>query len=218
MRNALLSLPPSDLDAASAATPNDLTAMFESSDTVSVVAKAPDFGTVELVVKDAGKRYTVEHTTFRKDFYHEGGSHRPSAVAFTDSLEQDALRRDFTINGIYYDIEKQAVIDPLGGAEDLKTMTIRAAQKTPEKTLADDGLRIMRMARFACELNFKIAPDLFKAACRYVHYLADITPDRKQTELKKILLSDIKYQGYNGAFNVSKPKRGLIILMAAGCP
>ena len=216
VRNAVLSLEPTDLDAASAATPDDVISMFKTHDTISVIPKATDFGTVEILIKNQDSSISVEHTTFRKDFYHDDGSHRPSAVAFTDSLEADALRRDFTINGIYYNIETETLIDPLSGADDLKSMTIRAAQTDPEKTLADDGLRIMRMARFAAELGFKVSPDLFQAARRYVHYLADISPERKQTEIKKILLSDITYQGYNGAFNASKPKRGLMILMAAG--
>lgn len=72
------------------------------------------------------------------------------------------------------------------------------------------------MARFAAELNFKVDAQLFKAAKKYSHYLADITPERKQEELKKILLSDIKYQGFCGAFNASKPKRGMMILKECG--
>ena len=183
-------------------------AFFENSDEVKVIPKALDFGTVQIDIYLGEEKTSFEHTTFRKDFYHDDGTHRPSAVVFTDDMVQDALRRDFTVNALYYDILKQELVDPLGGLADLKDMVIKSAKENPEKTLNDDGLRVMRMARFAAELNFKVSPKLFKAAKRYADYLKDITPERKQQELKKILLSDIKYPGFHGAFNASKPKEG----------
>ena len=216
VRNALLFLPSADLDVASKATPDQVMAFFKNSEDIKVIPKALDYGTVQIDLVMDGEKTSFEHTTFRKDFYHDGGLHRPSSVEFTDDILEDARRRDFTINALYYDILNHDLVDPLNGLKDLKAMTIRAAKENPEETLNDDGLRIMRMARFAAELNFKVDPKLFKAVKKYAHYLSDITPDRKQTELKKILLSDIKYEGFNGAFNASKPKRGIVILKESG--
>ncbi len=216
VRNALLALPSADLDIASKATPEQVMAFFKSMDFVRVVPKALDFGTVQIDLFEDGEKISFEHTTFRQDFYHEGGAHRPSAVQFTEDITADALRRDFTINALYYDILGNTLVDPLGGQTDLMDMRIRAVKQDARETLSDDGLRIMRMARFAAELNFKVDPALFKAAKQYAVYLKDITGERKQTELKKILLADIKYQGFKGAFNASKPKRGMMILKECG--
>ncbi len=216
VRNALLSLPSADLDITSKATPEQVMVFFEKSECVKVIPKALDFGTVQIDLNDGGKKTSFEHTTFRKDFYHDDGTHRPSMVEFTDDIVADAKRRDFTINALYYDILKNQLMDPLDGQSDLDAMRVKAAKENAEETLNDDGLRIMRMARFASELNFRVAPSLCDAAKRYAHYLADITAERKQAELKKILLSDIKYQGFKGAFNASKPKRGMMILKESG--
>lgn len=216
VRNALLSLPSADLDITSKATPAQVMAFFEKSGDIRVVPKALDFGTVQIDLFLDGQKISFEHTTFRKDFYHEDGSHRPSAVQFTEDILEDSLRRDFTINALYYDILKEELVDPLGGLKDLYAMRIRAAKEDAEETLNDDGLRIMRMARFAAELNFRVDPKLCKAAKKFSYYLADITPERKQDELKKILLSDIKYGGFKGAFNTSKPKKGMMILKESG--
>ncbi|MEX1308347.1 MAG: HD domain-containing protein, partial [Eubacteriales bacterium] len=125
-------------------------------------------------------------------------------------------RRDFTINALYYDILGEELVDPLGGVEDVFAMRIRAAKENAEETLNDDGLRIVRMARFAAELNFMVDPALCQAARKFSYYLSDITPDRKQIELKKILLSDIKYKSFKGAINASKPKKGMMILKESG--
>ena len=216
VRNSLLNRPASDLDAASSAVPEDVISFLEKEDNIQVIEKALDFGTIEIRIAEESHTTVVEHTTFRKEIYHSDGSHRPDAVAFTDSLTQDAMRRDFTINAIYYHILDCEIIDPLSGKKDIESMMIRAAREEAEATLSDDGLRIMRMARFAAELNFMVDPDLVRAARQYAHYMKDISPERKQIEMKKILLSDVKYQRFNGAFNTSKPKRGLLILKETG--
>lgn len=215
VRNSLLDLPVTDLDIASNAKPEQVIRILKNKDEIKIIQKAMDFGTIQIDLFFENKKYSFEHTTFRKDFYHDDGTHRPSHVEFTDEINLDASRRDFTINSIYYSISKDRIIDPLGGAEDLKKQLIRADKKDAKETLKDDGLRIMRMARFAAELNFSLSPDLFKAAKKYSIYLNDISAERKQQEIKKILLADIKYSGFEGAFKTAKHKRGIIILKEA---
>lgn len=215
VRNSLLSLEVTDLDIASKARPEKVREILKGKKDIITIPKALDFGTVQVDIIFKEKKYSFEHTTFRKDFYHDDGTHRPSRVEFTESLEQDASRRDFTVNSIYYKISSEEIVDPLGGIQDLERMVIRAAKRYAEETLADDGLRIMRMARFAAELNFSVSPDLFRAAKRFSYYLMDITAERKQQEFKKIVLSDIKYSGFEGAFKTNRAKRGIIILKEA---
>ena len=216
VRNSLLSLEVTDLDITSKATPGEIIKGLKKCEDIFIIEKALDFGTIQIDLNYGGEKYSFEHTTFRHDFYHDDGSHRPKHVTFTDNIVADAQRRDFTINAIYYHVEKESLIDPLGGIIDLDQMVIKAVKENPRETLSDDGLRILRMVRFAAELNFKIDPQLFIAAKTYVSYLKDISAERKYIELKKIMLADVKYIGYNGAFKEKKHKRGIIIMNEIG--
>jgi len=216
VRNSLLSLPVTDLDIASKAKPQEVSDALKGIDGIVIIEKAIDFGTIQIDLYLDSEKYSFEHTTFRNDFYHEDGSHRPKYVNFTDDMALDASRRDFTINAIYYHIQNNKLFDPLGGRADLDNMMIKAAKSEAKITLSDDGLRILRMVRFAAELNFMIDPSLFKAAKKYAHYLADISAERKYIEIKKIMLADIKYSGYKGAYKTNKHTRGLIILVESG--
>ena len=101
------------------------------------------------------KRY--EHATFRREIY-ESESHTPDRIEFINSVEEDALRRDFKINAIYYDIEKNEYVDPLGGIHDLKEQVITTT-RVPKVVFNDDPERILRLVRFACSLGLRIAED-----------------------------------------------------------
>lgn len=94
---------------------------------------------------------------------------------------------------MYTDVLTGELIDPTGGGEDLKRRVLRATSKDPAVILRDDGLRIMRLARFAAELNFTPESATFEAAKAYSYLLKDISGERIQAELNKILLSDVKY-------------------------
>lgn len=187
-RNAQLGLPPSDMDVCSKMLPEDVLLLCKAH-TYKCIPKALEFGTVEI---HAGG-YHFEHTTFRGDVYGEGGTHRPEAVRFSEDIEDDAFRRDFTCNALYADILSGEVTDPTGGVADIKNRLIRATSKDPAVILRDDGLRVLRLVRFACELGFTIEGATWKAACENVSGLADIAWERKRDELNKILLSDVRY-------------------------
>ncbi len=188
VRNSLQNLPPSDIDVCSGYTPESLQAMLAGTD-IRIIQKAPAFGTVELHFGDI----SVEHTTFRADSYAADGTHRPNAVRFAETPTEDAFRRDFTVNALYADLATGEVYDPTGGLADLAQGVLRAAAAPPERTMENDALRILRLARFSAELGFSVDPATFDAAKRHANRLAAIAPERIQHELDRILLSDAKY-------------------------
>ncbi len=209
-RNAQLHLPPSDMDICSKMLPEDVLSLCKAHN-YKCIPKALQFGTVEL---HAGE-YHFEHTTFRGDVYGEGGTHRPEAVRLGTAIEDDAFRRDFTCNALYADILTGELIDPTGGIEDIKKHLIRATSKDPAVILQDDGLRVLRLVRFACELGFTIEDATWRAACENVGGLKDIAWERKRDEFNKILLSDIRYPALTEG-QPSPVLRGLTLLYEMG--
>lgn len=132
-----------------------------------------------------------EYTPFRVERYAPGGEHTPVEVRFTTDLRQDAMRRDFTCNSIYYDITNDKIIDPLNGISDIEKKIIRSYN--PQRTFSSDGLRILRMIRLAVETGFKIDGETAKAAKANAPLLRDISAERRRQELDRILLADTKY-------------------------
>jgi len=206
-RNALLGIPASDMDICSRLTPEETMALCGGG--FKCVYKAPEFGTVEI--RAEGLHF--EHTTFRADVYGAGGTHRPDAVRFSDTVSEDAFRRDFTCNALYADILTGELLDPTGGRADIKNRRLRATSPDPAVILRDDGLRVLRLVRFACELGFDIEENTWRAACENVGGLADIAWERKRDEFTKILLSDARYPALAGPQSVL---RGLTLLYDMG--
>ena len=128
VRNALCGLPPSDVDVAGVAMPEDL-----------ILPKGYYFATTYKRMGTAliKHRYLhgaeAEYTPFRTEEYSPGGAHTPTKVCFNASVEEDARRRDFTVNSIYYDIKKDEIIDFFGGVEDAKN-TKFSALTTPKRS------------------------------------------------------------------------------------
>lgn len=197
VRNIVLGLPGGDFDVCSCAPP-DIAVSIARKAGLTVIEKALPLGTVELRLKTDDGWDAFEHTTWRRDFYPPGGDHRPYRVEFTTDMKEDAQRRDFAVNALYMNIASGEIMDPTGrGFPDAKNEILHAAADRPDITIRDDGLRIMRMARFAAELGFNVSSDLLDAAGRHAALLADISAERKQIELKKTLLADIKYTFVN---------------------
>ena len=122
--------------------------------------------------------------TFRADGAYLDGRH-PVAVRFSDARE-DALRRDFTINGMFLDPLTDEIIDYVGGQQDLKNRTIRAIGD-PTARFREDRLRMIRAVRFAARLDFQIAPETFCAIQRFAPSISDIAWERIGDEVVKIL-------------------------------
>lgn len=188
VRDALLGLCAGDLDIAGPVPPETLCAAARAAGHPASV-RSSRMGTVEIEL--AGQ--CVEYTAFREESYPPGGGHHPSDVRFTDSLERDALRRDFTINALYADLLTGRVIDPLGGLGALSQKQLVACRPDAMDTLKDDGLRLLRLARFAGELGFSVRPDLFAAARAYAGQISAIARPRVWAELCKIVRADARF-------------------------
>ena len=214
VRNIALGIPGGDFDVCSAAHPETAAAFLRKAG-LRVIEKAPALGTIEGHLVSEDEKLVFEHTTFRRDFYPQGGSHRPDKVVFSKHIREDAKRRDFTVNALYLNIATGDIIDPTNkGVIDIENKVIRAAADDPDETIRDDGLRIMRMARFAAELKFSISSDLISCAAKRAETLKDISGERKRDELIKILMSDTRYEEMDGA--EFPPEHGLCLLVQTG--
>jgi poly(A) polymerase len=172
VRDRILGVKPKDYDIATDARPEVVQKMFDR--TVAVGAK---FGVIGVVLDD-GKPFEV--ATFRADAEYTDGR-RPSSVRF-GAIEEDAIRRDFTIGGMFYDPIADRLIDLVGGMRDLRAGIIRAIGN-PYDRFEEDHLRILRAARFAARLNFTIDPATWAAMKRAAPTIVDIAAERIGEEI-----------------------------------
>ena len=177
----------SDLDIAAALSTEEIKRAAKDCG-FNVVAEYKRTGTA--VISDGERKY--EYTRFRTDVYAVGGGHTPTGTAFTEDIALDAVRRDFKCNAVYYDIKNDEIIDVLGGVSDIKNKILDTVIE-PERVFKSDGLRLLRLARFAAELNFTPTEKVLTGAKIYADNIRDIVPKRIYEEIKKILLSDEKY-------------------------
>lgn len=183
VRDALLGRKVHDVDLASKARPDELIAYAKAFGIEAKIVQKT-LGTVFITVD--GTDY--EHTTFRTESYGAGGEHKPDAVHFSDSPEVDAFRRDFSVNALYESVSDGTILDPTGGIADLENRVLRTTTKDPAVILRDDGLRILRLVRFAAALDFSIDPLTWEAARANAALLNDVAWERRRQELDKILL------------------------------
>lgn len=176
-----------DVDLAGAATPADLTELLSASG-FKVCPASPRLGT--MIIKG---EYAYEYTTFRTDSYPEGsGVHTPDRVVFTEDIEEDARRRDFKCNAVYYDIFDDRLCDPLGGVQDIENR-ILSTVVSPDTVLSQDGLRIMRLVRFVSTLGYSVEKETMQSAKKLAGGLRDISVERIRDELDKLLAGDNCY-------------------------
>jgi len=150
--------------------------------------KSRGLGVIEISIDG----YTFEHATFRKEYYQMPGEHTPVDVEFTDDIIEDAKRRDFTINAIYMDLSTGEYVDPFGGMADLKAKKIRAVV-SPNFALSNDGIRLLRMIRFAVSLGFDIDEGTLAVARRNGFRLKMVSKALIRKEFDKILIADTFY-------------------------
>ncbi len=174
VRNMVMGIPPEDIDVVTDALPETICTLF--SHTIPVGAK---FGVVLVVENDI----PIEVATFRADDVYEDHRH-PRAVRFS-SMKEDALRRDFTINALFYNPIADKVIDYVDGISDIKKKLIRAVGE-PEKRFAEDALRMLRAIRFASRFNFTIEPLTWTAIQKNKSLISEISADRIRDELIKM--------------------------------
>lgn len=176
VRDMLMGLRPADYDVATNASPDEVKKLFRK-----VLMVGAKFGVAMVIL---GNR-RVEVTTFRSDISYSNGR-RPDKVQFRSTAREDALRRDFTINGMFYDPISKKVIDFVGGRDDLKAGIIRAIGK-PEERFNEDYLRMLRAVRFAGRFGFRIEPATALAIRENAHKIVQISGERIREELEKIL-------------------------------
>ena len=162
--------------------------------TVKAVYK--NTGTVKLQ-DQTGAEY--EYSCFRSDKYVRG-VHVPTEITFTTDISLDARRRDFTANAVYYHIQEDTFIDPLGGIKAIAEKRLSTVAPA-EKVFSEDGLRLLRLARQAATLGFAPDADCLAGATRNAALIADISPERVFAELLAILCAEEKYGVKNGCYN-----------------
>jgi len=174
VRDLIMRKKPHDFDIATSALPDEVEGLFKK--TIPVGKK---FGVI-LVQKG---KHVFEVATFRKDQGYKDGRH-PIGVKFTEESE-DAQRRDFTINALYYDPVKKKTIDYVDGRKDIKNKLIRTVGN-PIKRFEEDHLRLMRAIRFAANLGFSIDENTWKAIKCSKKLIKKVSAERVRDELIKM--------------------------------
>jgi poly(A) polymerase len=175
VRDLLLGIKPKDYDVATSAEPPAIMALFRR--TIPVGAR---FGVV--IVRMGGRNYEV--ATFREDEGYSDGRH-PDGVRFT-TARADARRRDFTINGMFYDPVAERVIDYVGGRRDLERGVIRAIGD-PDRRFGEDKLRMLRAVRFAARFGYRLEARTAAAIARHAAEISQVSPERIRDELILLL-------------------------------
>lgn len=183
VRDMLLGQRAKDYDVATNAQPNEVTGLFER--TLKVGAK---FGVIIVLIENQ----QVEVATFRTETDYVDGRH-PATVKFSTAAE-DASRRDFTINGMFYDPLKKEVIDYVDGQADLRAKIVRTIGK-PIDRFSEDYLRMLRAVRFSTQLGFAIEPRTWSAICTNSSKISQISGERISIELEGILVNPNRAAG-----------------------
>lgn len=184
VRDRLLGREPKDYDVVTDATPDRVRKLYPQARLVGA-----KFGVI--LIRQFG--CDLEVATFRSDGTYSDGRH-PDAITF-GTPEEDARRRDFTINGLFYDPFEDRVIDYIDGQADLKAGVIRTIGD-PDNRFEEDHLRMLRAIRFAARLNFSIEKETFAAIQRAASSLTSISPERIWMELELILTDRSRREGW----------------------
>ncbi len=146
------------------------------------------------------ENYQIEVTTYRSESY-DRTSRKPE-VSYGDSIEEDLVRRDFTVNAMAVALPEKTFVDPHDGLEDLARRVLRTPG-TPEESFSDDPLRMMRAARFASQLGFDLADDVIAAMREMADRIEIVSAERVRDELNKLILG-------------AHPRKGLELLVDTG--
>ena len=185
VRDMVRGLTPKDYDIVTDARPEAVQTLFERT-----FAVGAHFGVI-VVLENS---FQFEVATFRSDDAYIDGRH-PSAVHFS-SPEEDAQRRDFTINGMFYDPVAEQVIDLVGGQADITAKLVRAIGE-PAKRFAEDRLRMLRAVRFATALDYQIDNQTWEALVANAPSINQISAERIRDELVRIFLSPNRVRGWD---------------------
>lgn len=202
VRDLLMGKSPKDWDMTTNATPTQVKAVFPKH-----FALGEKHGTITAVMGPS-KADEFEITTYRTEGTYSDGR-RPDTVAFADKVEDDLSRRDLTINAMAYDPVSDKLIDPFGGQEDLSRKIIKAVGD-PNQRFLEDGLRTMRVARFASRFGFQVDPATEEAISQNLDTLSKVSKERFSAEILATLMTPQPSVGLNilaktGALAVGDP-------------
>ncbi len=185
VRDLFMRRKPKDWDITTNAKPEEIIPLFPKT------FYENDFGTVAVVNEDLGvdpSLKIIEVTPYRQEGAYSD-HRRPDQVTFSDSIQDDLKRRDFTINAIAYDPDQSELLDPFGGVADLSRGVIRTVGD-PKERFYEDGLRILRAIRLHVELGFPIEQDTEKAVLENKDILVNVSRERIRDEFVRIIMSD----------------------------
>ena len=185
VRDRLLGKEAHDIDIATSARPEEIQKLFPRT-----VAVGAQFGVI-VVLEDGGE---FQVATFRSDGAYRDGRH-PESVAFTNA-EGDARRRDFTVNGLFFDPLTRQILDFVGGESDLRAGILRSIGD-PHARFAEDKLRLIRCVRFAASLGFEIEAETWRALVERAPEITAVSAERIRDELVKIFSHTSRVRGFD---------------------
>jgi poly(A) polymerase len=188
VRDLLLGREPADYDVATDATPQQIMQIFPETYAVGEqfgVVLVPQSVQMDILAGPGERRGAVEVATFRSDVGYSDGRH-PDEVRFTQDPQEDAKRRDFTINGMMLDPATDKVLDFVGGRDDLKAGIVRAIGD-PERRFAEDKLRMLRAVRFAARFEYRFDPATLAAVQKSAPRIRQVSGERVRDELTRML-------------------------------
>ena len=185
VRDRLLGKEAHDIDIATSARPEEIQKLFPRT-----VAVGAQFGVI-VVLEDGGE---FQVATFRSDGAYRDGRH-PESVAFTNA-EGDARRRDFTVNGLFFDPLTHQILDFVGGEADLRTGILRSIGD-PHARFVEDKLRLIRCVRFAASLGFEIEAETWRALVERAPEITAVSAERIRDELVKIFTHPSRVRGFD---------------------
>lgn len=180
LRDMMMGRQPHDFDIATSAKPETVMSIFSDFEVIPTGIK---HGTVTVMIDGE----PIEITTFRKDSDYSDGR-RPDSITFTNKIEDDLSRRDFTINAMAFGLDGE-IVDPFGGKSDIKSRVIRTVGSAKDR-FSEDGLRILRAIRFASVLGFTIEKETVEAIHKLSRMLDKVSFERVFSEMSKIILSE----------------------------
>lgn len=194
LRDILLGRKSQDIDITTDALPKEIIDVFK--DSYKVIETGVKYGTVTVIIEAS----PIEITTFRSEQDYIDGR-RPEKVSFEKDIKADLSRRDFTVNAMAYN-DKDGLIDLFGAKRDLEDKIIRCVGN-PRQRFKEDKLRMLRAVRFATTLDFKIEDETFEAIKEFSEYINEISIERINAELSKMLL-------------LQRPSQAIILLKKTG--
>jgi poly(A) polymerase len=195
VRDELLGRVPKDYDVATNARPEEVRRLFRRT-----VAVGVSFGVVEVLgPRDTAEPLKVQVATFRSDGTYSDGR-RPDEVVFS-SAREDALRRDFTINGMFFDPLRGQLLDFVGGRADLEARVLRAIGE-PDVRFTEDKLRLLRAVRMATRFELVIEPATHAAIQKMADQITVVSAERIAEELRQLLVVPQRVRGLNLLFDL----------------